>query len=612
MMIKDKNMKKILSVIMALAAPLAAMAFSGDVVIDGIAYKIVTKSRKATVIPNEEINITGNLVIPSTVTYKDDYEETVCNVVGIEDRAFANQGLYAVSIPASVTYIGQNAFTSNRFLQEVVINGNSLTSIGEGAFATCRNLYRINLPESITIIPKALFNNCQSLWDVNIPSNVTEIGELAFAFCAMSSVTIPSKVKSIGFGAFENCSRLESVVIPSSVTSLGTSVFAGSGLKSLTVPRNIKTIPGYAFHNCNELREVVLSEGVTSIGENAFSESVSLQTVWVPKSLKSVGSDAFRACNGLKEVHIADFASWCQTEFLFEESNPLSLAHHLYRGVEVREAVIPTGPTVVGDYVFNSCYGLLTTTIPSTVSAIGDYAYSSCIRLKRVVIGKGVKDIGSGAFSNCGDLEDVYCYATSVPSISSNTFANSYIEDATLHVPAASVNAYKNNAYWGKFGSIVSIGSNDPIADMRECAKPTVSYKNGKIEFGCTTPGATFVSRITPPNDFGIRLSSEVKLSVKYTVSVYAVCEGYAPSDVSIVEINWLENQSDNTYGDVNGDGAVDVADIATIIDVMAGHGDAATKNRADVNCDGSVDVADIASVIDKMAASSRQSGEDE
>ena len=57
--------------------------------------------------------------------------------------------------------------------------------------------------------------------------------------------------------------------------------------------------------------------------------------------------------------------------------------------------------------------------------------------------------------------------------------------------------------------------------------------------------------------------------------------------------------------GDVNGDGSVDVADIAAIIDIMAG-GDPNVNPNADVNGDGSVDVADIAAVIDIMAAQAR------
>ena len=59
----------------------------------------------------------------------------------------------------------------------------------------------------------------------------------------------------------------------------------------------------------------------------------------------------------------------------------------------------------------------------------------------------------------------------------------------------------------------------------------------------------------------------------------------------------------DSVKGDVNADGKVDVADIASIIDVMASNGQSPS---ADVNNDGRVDVADIATVIDIMAASAR------
>ncbi|MBR6189698.1 MAG: dockerin type I repeat-containing protein [Prevotella sp.] len=74
--------------------------------------------------------------------------------------------------------------------------------------------------------------------------------------------------------------------------------------------------------------------------------------------------------------------------------------------------------------------------------------------------------------------------------------------------------------------------------------------------------------------------------------------------------------------GDVNGDGAVDVADIASVISVMAGEvgagsvtartdtrrtgaqGDSQSANPADTNGDGAVDVADIATIITFMASS--------
>ena len=51
--------------------------------------------------------------------------------------------------------------------------------------------------------------------------------------------------------------------------------------------------------------------------------------------------------------------------------------------------------------------------------------------------------------------------------------------------------------------------------------------------------------------------------------------------------------------GDVNEDGTVDVADISTVISMMA---NGSTSQTADVNGDGKVDVADISTIITIMA----------
>ena len=60
--------------------------------------------------------------------------------------------------------------------------------------------------------------------------------------------------------------------------------------------------------------------------------------------------------------------------------------------------------------------------------------------------------------------------------------------------------------------------------------------------------------------------------------------------------------------GDANGDGTVDVADIATVISVMAAPSNLPPLGEAmaDVNGDGTVDVADIATIISIMAAPRR------
>jgi hypothetical protein len=77
------------------------------------------------------------------------------------------------------------------------------------------------------------------------------------------------------------------------------------------------------------------------------------------------------------------------------------------------------------------------------------------------------------AFSNCKELKDIYCYASNVPQTDENAFGDynydiSYIENATLHVPVASLEAYRQTAPWSGFGKIVALTDDDP--------KPTKVY----------------------------------------------------------------------------------------------------------------------------------------
>ena len=64
-----------------------------------------------------------------------------------------------------------------------IIIPDSVTEIGDYAFADCYSLKSITVPDSVTEIGKEAFLNCESLESIIVPNSVTEIGKEAFRFC---------------------------------------------------------------------------------------------------------------------------------------------------------------------------------------------------------------------------------------------------------------------------------------------------------------------------------------------------------------------------------------------------------------------------------------------
>lgn len=112
---------------------------------------------------------------------------------------------------------------------------NGVTSIGDYAFDLCWNvlshqgLNSITIPSSVTSIGNDAFLGCYGLTNVTMSTNVNSIGASAFEDCiGVSSLIIPNGVTSILSSAFEN-TGLTSVMIPYGVTNIGTRAFAVCG-----------------------------------------------------------------------------------------------------------------------------------------------------------------------------------------------------------------------------------------------------------------------------------------------------------------------------------------------------------------------------------------------
>lgn len=257
-------------------------------------------------------------------------------VTTIGNAAFRDSSVTSVTIPASVTEIGANAFAGCTNLTSVNYIGDwsNLTiqsgnpAVQDAANAPLFDFEFIPPDNTAVIVTNYKYNGAAA--DVTIPSRyqgkpVTTIGHAAFFNSAVTSVTIPDSVTSISDEAFINCPKLTNISIPNSVTYIGFSAFSScTSLKSITLPSSLSFISGALFLGCSQLTTIHIPVSVTSIGNNAFADCPSLMTVTYPGSktqwddiTKGRNSDVLEnhlICAKLEATFTADGTTFAQPQ----------------------------------------------------------------------------------------------------------------------------------------------------------------------------------------------------------------------------------------------------------------------------------------------------------
>ena len=193
---------------------------------------------------------------------------------------------------------------------EYTISGGKATITG---FSDPTGLVRVvDIPSTlgganVTSIGANAFADCKSLTSITIPNSVTSIGAYAFAFCdRLASVTIPNSVTSIGGWAFADCDRLTSINIVSgnpayknidgfvlSIDGRTLVCCPGGRTGEATVPSSVTSISDTAFSFCSSLTSITIPSSVTSISDRAFSECTGLTSISIPESVTSISVAAF-------------------------------------------------------------------------------------------------------------------------------------------------------------------------------------------------------------------------------------------------------------------------------------------------------------------------------
>ena len=323
------------------------------------------------------------------------------------------------------------------------------------------------------------------------------------------------------------------------MTEIGGGAFSMCKFESLDIPNSVTNIGWAAFQNCISLTSISIPSSITTLSSQLFDGCTALTTITIPNSVTIIGSLAFYNCTNLKSI------------------------------------IIPNNVTTIESEAFRDCSSLNTITIPNSVKTIGENAFLNT-GLASVTIGSGVTDIRAIAFKNCDELKDVYCLAEKISKDNSwnheglftypDAFQDSYPQYMTLHVPAASIEAYRSTEPWSNFNAIVPLEDGE-IPVIQKCATPEISYENGKVKFTCETEGVDFISEVTV-DDAKKYYDSEFTLSQTYKISVYATKAGYENSDVATREIV-IENGQSSLFGDLNKDGKVNVADHVKLSDII-------------------------------------------
>ena len=420
------------------------------------------------VIPNSVKSLGGNAFDGCTNLKSAKLSEKLTT---IPPRAFMNcSSLTSIEFPEGVTMIEGNAFSDCEKLASIIIP-KSMTTISWGAFYNCWGIedvfcYPTTVPEAmhafdnymdwplkatlhvpkkmlsiyadtepwntferIVALPDAIDQENNSTVYYNFNEDGTTVSVTSGQGKYEASVVVPNRILSNGQYynvasvenfAFFNCGKLTSVSLSNTIKYVGRFAFADcSGLESVKLPTSITAIEDYTFSNCTNLFEIDIPGNVSSIGEGAFVGCSSLQDISLPNKTISIGTRAFADCKALATVNLSSRLS------------------------------------VIDDNAFENCKSLTSVKIPNSMTLVGSNAFKDCTALKEVIFDGCAGEICQDAFNGCTGLKDIYSYSDVPPAADEYTFEGSNY-DATLHVAAASLEAYQKTAPWCYFKHIIS------------------------------------------------------------------------------------------------------------------------------------------------------------
>ena len=507
----------------------------------------------------------------------------------------------------------------------------SLQDMGREAFYDSE-VERVVIDEGLEVIPTNGFSNCSMLQSVYLPSTIKEIGPQAFFYSLKLrdiTIAVDGTAPTIGANAFSGLAyELEdgaTVYVPEGMTTaysgqddwldamatfttisplatgteftvdslmykttdaaLNTTVtdvtstniydpgippkvaYQGNlcTVTSLTansfqnctrmvkveVPFTVRSIGNYAFYNCRKVDNILLNEGVQQIGGYAFSHMSNLDRIWIPASVDSIRSDAFIVDPLLYGIYVTE-GNTCYTSIdavLYTKDGKRLVS---FPEGKTTDYTVPDGTEVISAEAFRGNVSLTNINMPNSLRVIEGHAFFGCTALPTIEVPNGVTTIGNYAFYNCSSLTSADLPAT-LTSLGYYAFVGANgLTTLTVRATTPPTCAVHLDAHSGTY--------QEPFSDAQ--------YSS--------------VQLIVP------RGSAQAYRQATVWKKFQNIIEADFPVEVM--------------RGDVNNDGAVDIADATALINyLLYGNGDGINLAAADVSEDDEVDIADATTLINYL-----------